>query len=69
MTPYSRTLLVVLSAALPVALLGLLAVPAPVSMVTSAPNAFSFLTVSGVAATRVSCGRRSLTIAIFMERF
>jgi hypothetical protein len=37
-------------------------------MVISAPSAVSFLTVSGVAATRVSCGRRSLRMAIFMER-
>src|SRR3954454_22506092 len=35
--------------------------------ISSTPRTFSFLTVSGVAATRVSCGRRSLKIAIFME--
>src|SRR5262245_55665535 len=35
--------------------------------ISSTPRPFNFLTVSGVAATRVSCGRRSLKIAIFMS--
>src|SRR3954466_2906009 len=38
--------------------------PAPASTTTSKPRAFSFLTLSGVAATRVSPARRSLVTAI-----
>src|ERR1700733_3802114 len=40
--------------------------PAPDSTVTSSPRPLSFLTVSGVAATRASPARRSLRIASFM---
>src|SRR6185312_15345965 len=40
--------------------------PAPGSTATSAPSAISFLTVSGVAATRGSSGSVSAAIAIFM---
>src|ERR1700722_1868306 len=40
--------------------------PAPVSTVTAKPRAFSFLTVSGVAATRASPARRSFRTARFM---
>lgn len=41
--------------------------PAPVSTVTLAPNLVNCLMVSGLAATRVSDGARSLRMAIFME--
>src|SRR6187399_1550673 len=41
--------------------------PAPVSTTISAPSAFSFLTVSGVAATRGSAASTSAGTAIFME--
>src|ERR1044072_2470067 len=40
--------------------------PAPVSTTTSAPSAFIFLTVAGVAATRGSAGSASAGTAIFM---
>src|SRR5580698_7669728 len=42
------------------------AAPAPASTVTSRPRPFSFLTVSGEAATRVSPSRRSLRTASFI---
>src|SRR6185312_4721832 len=41
--------------------------PAPGSTATSAPSATSFLTVSGVPATRGSAGSVSAAIAIFMQ--
>src|SRR5581483_6337419 len=40
--------------------------PAPGSTATSAPSALSFLTVSGVAATRSSSGSSSAAMATFM---
>src|SRR5580704_19361443 len=40
--------------------------PAPGSMAISAPSAFIFFTVSGVAATRGSAGSISTGMAIFM---
>jgi hypothetical protein len=43
--------------------------PAPASTVTANPDAISFLTLSGVAATRVSPGLRSFKTAIFAVRF
>src|SRR5436190_20705949 len=41
-------------------------VPAPVSTAMSRPSALSFLTLSGVAATRVSPSRRSFRTASFI---
>ena len=41
--------------------------PAPRSMATAAPSPISLVTVSGVAATRVSPSARSRTMAIFMD--
>src|SRR5215469_2215279 len=42
--------------------------PAPASTTMSRPRPLSFLTVSGVAATRASPSRRSLRMASFMGR-